>query len=103
MPAQSVGNQLQLDNIPDELGELSSLERHLFSRGIPFAKLAALPRGKQLAILGPFVNVPSVATTVEPLLPRIASDVSLIALKLKRRLRYRGYNMYGLYHQRKSC
>lgn len=92
---QSVDNGLCLDEIPAQLDQLTSLERHIISRRIPFAKLMALPRGKQLAIHGPVVNVPSVPSSLLQLLPRMASDTSIIPLKLKRKLCYRGHYMYG--------
>lgn len=103
MPAQSVGNNLQLDDIPDELVNLTSLERHIISRRIPFAKMLALPRGKQLAIRGPVVNVPSVPSTVVDLLPRLPMDTSVLPLKLKRRLSYRGHYMFDNIQPLKVC
>lgn len=95
MPAQSVANGLQLDDIPADLNTLTTLERHLISRRIPFSKIVALPRGKQLGIHGPVINVPSTPSTIQHVLPRLATDSSLIPLKLKRKLSYRGHYLYG--------
>ncbi len=96
MPAQSVGNGLDLDDPPEQLSQLTALERHIISRRIPFLKLVALPRGKQLAIHGPVVNVPCAPSAIlEILLPRLATDTSIIPLKLKRKLSYRGNYLHG--------
>ena len=57
-------------------------------------KMVALPRGKQRAIHGPAVNVPTSLAPLCTLLPRLPSQVQLVPLKLKRRLSYRGHYMY---------
>ena len=58
-------------------------------------KLLSLPRGKQLAIHGPAVNVPTAIDTIMNVLPRNASDESFVPLKLKRKLAYLRHYMYG--------
>ena len=57
-------------------------------------KMVALPSGKQCCIHGPAVNVPSKLDNVCTLLPRMLSEASMIPLKLKRKLRYKGHYMY---------
>ena len=57
-------------------------------------KMVALPRGKQRAIHGPAVNVPTDLTSICSLLPRLPSQTQIIPMKLKRRLCYKGYYMY---------
>ena len=62
--AQAKANNLNLDDIPMELSDLNPLEIRLISLRIPFMKLVALPCGKQHAIHGPAVNVPTDLTPV---------------------------------------
>ena len=90
----SQANSLELEDIPAELSDLNVLEKRLISLQIPFMKMVALPRRKQQAIHGPAVNVPTSLAPVCTLLPRIPSQVQLVALKLKRKLSYRGHYMY---------
>jgi hypothetical protein len=59
LPAQAKANDLDLESIPIELSDLNQLEVHLISLRIPFMKMVALPCGKQRAIHGPAVNVPT--------------------------------------------
>lgn len=42
-----------------ELSDLKILERHLIAKCIPFAKIIPLPKGRQRAIHGNVVCVPS--------------------------------------------
>jgi hypothetical protein len=58
LPIQAVANSLQLDDMPEQLNGLSTLECTLISKCIPFMKILALPCGKQKAIHGCVVNVP---------------------------------------------
>ena len=53
MPAQSVANNLTLDDVPPELANLKPLEIRLISLRIPFLKLVSLPVGNQKSIYGP--------------------------------------------------
>ena len=45
--------------MPKELSCLKSIEIMLLSKRIPFMKLVSMPEGKQIAIHGPAVNVPT--------------------------------------------
>ena len=94
LPAQVKANSLDLDNIPDELSDLNPLEVRLISLRIPFLKMVALPCGKQRAIHGPAVNVPTDLTPVCTLLPRLPSQTQMVPMKLKRKLCYKGHYMY---------
>ena len=73
---------------------LISLEVMLISKDIPFMKLVSLPKGKQIAIHGPAVNVSTNLDTICNLLPRIPTESQLIPFKLKRRLQYKGHYMF---------
>ena len=94
MPAQSKANKLDLENIPTELSDLSPLEERLICLRIPFMKMVALPCGKQRAIHGPAVNVPTDLTPMCTLLPRLPSQAQMVPMKLKRKLCYKGHYMY---------
>ena len=90
IPPLSVGNLLQLTEIPDVLKNLSSLEVTLISKRIPFMKILGLPRGKQKAVHGCVVNVPVDPDETCGILPRLPSSATL-TVKLKRKLQYRGH------------
>ena len=94
LPAQAKANTLDLDIIPVELSVLNPLEVRLISLRIPFMKMVALPCGKQRAIHGPAVNVPTDLTPVCTLLPRLPSQTQMVPMKLKRKLCYKGHYMY---------
>ena len=98
IPAQSKINNLDLDAVPDELSELNSIEIRLVSKRIPFMKMVALPRGRQTAIHGPAVNIPTNLDTICKLLPRLPKDSEILPMKLKRRLSYKGHYMYDSVH-----
>ncbi len=57
-------------------------------------KMVALPRGKQRAIHGPAVNVPTDFHPLCDLLPRLPSQAQVVPMKLKRKLCYKGHYMY---------
>lgn len=94
LPAQAKANNLKLEDIPPELSDLNALEVQLISMRIPFMKMVALPCGKQRAIHGPAVNVPTDLTPVCTLLPRLPSQTQMVPMKLKRKLCYKGHYMY---------
>ena len=94
IPTQSWANGLVLDDIPPELRDLRPLEIRLISQRIPFMKLVRLPRGGQKVIHGSAVNVPCKLQPVTFLLPRLPNNVEVVAVKLKRKLAYKGHYMY---------
>ncbi|CAI5661309.1 unnamed protein product [Oreochromis niloticus] len=94
MPALAAANKLELADIPPELSDLNILERHLIAKCIPFAKIIPLPKGRQRAIRGNVVCVPSeVQETVEAL-PRLRINSQVMRVKLKRRLSYKGHQLF---------
>lgn len=96
MPAQAVANGLSLPEIPEELKNLNDLERRLISLRIPFMKIMALHRaGSHFKVNGPCVNVPSTINKFCDLLPRLPDEAQFIPMKLKRKIVYKGYHMYG--------
>ena len=72
LPLQAKANCLVLDTVPPEL------ELRLVST---FMKMLALPSGKQRAIKGPAVNVPSKIDRVCKMLPQLPSQCELVPLK----------------------
>ena len=89
LPTQAKCNGLSLCKIPEELKDLNPLEVRLISHRIPFMKLVSLPRGKQVGIQGPAVNVPTDLDIVCEQFPRLPTECQIISLKLKRKLYYR--------------
>lgn len=84
-------NNLQLEKNPQELKDLNSLEVAFISRRLPFMKLLALRRGKQKCVHGCVVNIPVEPEDSVSILPRVASSASIVLVKLKRKLQYRGH------------
>ena len=93
IPAESAFNKMGLDDIPKELKELNTLEKHLIAMHIPFMKVMALPHGGQQNIHGPVVCVPSNLKKVTKLPIKDGEDL-LLRVKLKRKLNYKGYFEY---------
>ena len=97
MPSLALANMLELKPIPKSLLNLCDLELHLLALILPFSKTVGLRGGTYQGVKGESVYVPIdpdvVCNTVSSL-PRKLTDPHLIPLKLKRRLRYRGYFMF---------
>ena len=63
--------------------------RHIIAKYIPFAKIIALPKGRQHAVNGPVVFVMSEMEATVNSLPRPNSESQLLKEKMKRRLNYK--------------
>ena len=97
MPDQACANDLNLDPIPQDLTELSTIERRLISYRLPFLTLIAMRRyGGHYRINGPPVNVPAKLDKIVEMLPRMPNELQLIPLKLKRKLEYKSYYMFDV-------
>ena len=94
MPKGAVANGLALADIPAELKDLNILERHLVSKMIAFAKILVLPKGRQRAIRGNVVCVPSEVQETVDALPRLRSQSQVMSVKLKRNLNFRGHQLF---------
>ena len=94
MPPQYHTNNLQLDNIPEELEDPCELECQVIAKRIPFMKIVNLPKAAQKGIRGAVVKVPTDLSKICEMLPRKISDTGIIAVKLKRKLQYRGHVNY---------
>ena len=101
IPAQSKANMMTLDEIPDELKDLNTLELHIICKRILFMKLVKLPRGKQKGIGGAAVNVPADLGPACNLLPRLPADAHIVSLKLKRKLEYKQAYLHDTIHPEK--
>ncbi|KAK3100323.1 hypothetical protein FSP39_018128 [Pinctada imbricata] len=93
VPAESFANGLLLEDVPECLAILNSLEKHLVAKHITFMKMMALPQGGQNAVRGPVVCVPVNMDAVTSL-PRHESNNLILRVKLKRKLCYKGYYEY---------
>ena len=91
--ATATVNKLSLHEQPPELSKLNMLERHLIAPAILFMKMLILIKGSQKGIHGQVVCVKSDLNTVSQCLPRLPTDESLIRVKLKRKLEYKGHHM----------
>ncbi|CAI5637808.1 unnamed protein product, partial [Oreochromis niloticus] len=94
MPRLAAVNGLDLQDIPAELCDLNILERHLIAKCIPFAKIIPLPKGRQRLIRGNVVCVPSEVQQTVDCLPRLRNQSQIMRIKLKRRLCYKGHQLF---------
>lgn len=94
VPGDSFWNNLDLEDVPKELGRLNSLEHHLVALNIPFMKILGLPKRGQKGVHGPVICVPSDFKKVTTTLPRSEDESLLLKVKLKRKLKYKWYEEY---------
>ncbi|XP_078794676.1 uncharacterized protein LOC144988280 isoform X2 [Oryzias latipes] len=93
-PPEWVGNNLEVCPVPPELACLNGLEQHLIALHIPFMKMLALPKGGQNGVHGPITCVPANLVQTTNVLPRSDMEGSLLRVKLKRKLTYKGHYEY---------
>ena len=93
VPRLATVNKLTLHELPPQLSQLNMLERHLIAPAIPFMKMISLIKGAQKGIHGQVVCVKADVNTTAKCLPRLPTDESLIRVKLKRKLDYKGHHM----------
>ena len=93
LPPECAMNNMVVDPIPAELACLNSLE-HLISLHILFMKMLALPKGGQNGVHGPVTCVPANIVPSNNLLPHSSMERSLLPVKLKRKLTYKGHYEY---------
>ncbi len=94
IPPQAIVNGLRLDPIPEELKVLNPLEKHLISIIQPFQKIVPLPKGGQKGVRGQMVCVPADLQKTADTLPWTPDQNSLVKVKLKRKLNYKGHHLY---------
>ena len=93
VPTLAISNKLNLYDQPPQLSQLNMLERHLVAPAIPFMKMIPLIKGAQKGIHGQVVCVKADVDNTAKCLPRLPTDQSLIRVKLKRKLEYKGHHM----------
>ncbi len=93
VPRLATVNNLALVEQPSVLSQLNMLERHLISPAILFMKIISLIKSAQNDINGQVVCVKSNVNNTGSCLPRLPTEQSLITVKLKRRLEYKGHHM----------
>ncbi|XP_072046834.1 uncharacterized protein [Amphiura filiformis] len=93
IPKLATVNGLALYEQPLVLSQLNMLERHLICPALPFMKMIPLIKGAQKGISGQVVCVKADITNTVQCLPRLPTDQSLIRVKLKRKLEYKGHHM----------
>jgi hypothetical protein len=91
IPPEAQANSLVLDQVPEQLQKLNTLEQQLVSLRFPFAKVVSLPKGGQRGIKGPVVCVPSDVQKTISILPRTMNDSQIVGVKLKRKLAFKGH------------
>ena len=97
MPDQACANSLKLDEIPQDLEMLLTIERQIISLWIPFITIIAMRRyGGHYKISGPPVNVPATLDQVIDMLPHMPNQLQLHPLKLKHKLEYKSHYMYDV-------
>ena len=84
-------NNLNVDDVPTELGNLKKLEQILIAQRIIFEKVIVMPKGLQRKIKGAICNAPVNCDQTGKILPRPPERSSIILLKLKRKLQSRGH------------
>lgn len=94
IPPECATNKLKVHPVPKELSCLNSLEQHLIALHIPFMKMLALPKGGQNGVHGPVTCVPANIVQTSNLLPLSSMEGSLLPVKLKRKLTYKGHYKY---------
>ena len=86
---QAIVNNLNVDDVPTELGNLKKLEQILIAWRIVFKKVIVMLKGQQRKIKGAICNVPVNSDQTCKILPRPPERSGIILLKLKRKLQFR--------------
>ena len=90
-------NGLKLDDIPQDLQEISTIERRIISLRLPFLTILVMQKyGAHYKVNGPRVNVPTTLNQVIDMLPRMPQQLQVHPLKLKRKLEYKSHYMYDV-------
>ena len=86
--------KLQLSEFPDNIPCINKPESVIISKRILFYKIITMPKGHFTKIKGAICNIPIEADTICNILPKGIDNNSLILLKLKRKLCYRGHVLF---------
>ena len=77
-------NNLNVDDVPTELGSLKKLKQILMAQRILFEKVIVMRKGQQRKIKGAICNVPVNCDQICKILPRPPERSGIILLKLKK-------------------
>ncbi|KAK7481043.1 hypothetical protein BaRGS_00027679 [Batillaria attramentaria] len=102
LPYLALANGLEFTVIPLPLVGLTTLEERCISPRIPFMQLRELRRDRQFGIMGNVANVPVDVSATVTSLPMRFADAEAVALKLKRRIRYKSSFTLMTLHQMAS-
>ena len=94
MPAMCAENGLKVSEKAFQLQHLTSMEKQLIKKDLPFLKLRELPKTRMDCVNDRIINIPisddDVVKNVTQL-PRTSENNGIINLKWKRRLKYKSY------------
>ena len=97
MPDQACANGLKLYDIPEDLQEISTIERRIISLRLPFLTILVMWKyGAHCKVNGPPVNVPTILNQVIDMLPPMPQQLQIHPLKLKWKLEYKSHYMYDV-------
>jgi hypothetical protein len=103
MPKLSSTNNLQVDYIPHGM-TLSELEANLIAKNLIFQKIHKLPKSRWQGTHDRMINIPiydeDILCTVDKL-PRTPTEASIISVKLKRKMGYKGHHTEQVIDSRK--
>ena len=88
---QAVCNKLEIFVFPPYLPKLRRLEKVVIAKRLLFKKIVIMPKGQSPKLKGAICNVPLETESACDTLPRGADSNSIVMLKLKRKLVYRGH------------
>ena len=84
MPDQACANRLKLGDIPQDLQEISTIERRIISLRLPFLTILVTQKyGVHYKVNGLPVNVPTTLNQVIDMLPCMPQQLQIHPLKLK--------------------
>ena len=97
MPDQACANGLKLDDIPQDLQEISTTEKRIISLRLPFLTILVMQKyGAYYKVNGPPVNVPTTLNQIIDMLPCMPQQLHIHPLKLKWKLEYKSHYMYDV-------
>ena len=97
MPDEACANGLHIPTIPQELQDITPLERLIISLHIPFLTVFIMRKyGGHYKVNRPYVNVPTILDQVIHMLPCMSEQLQLHPVKPKRKLVYKSHHMFHL-------
>ena len=91
IPAQAICNKLQIFEAPAEIKNLTRLKHILIARRILFEKVTIMPKGQFQKLKGAICNTAIDTSAITNVLPHSPDSDSLIMVKPKHKLSFRGH------------